>query len=113
MKYRTGPTAMMALAFVFATGTACASVDASKSAATPATGSQAAKFGKSKAAMRMVDINSASRAELKALSGIDEARANKIIAGRPYLTKAQLVTRKIVPAGVYQQIKDEIIARQK
>jgi DNA uptake protein ComE-like DNA-binding protein len=113
MKYRIGPTAMIALAFVFASGIASASVDAARPAAQPAASTNAAKPGKSRPAMRMVDINSASKTELKALSGIDEARANKIIVGRPYLTKAQLVTRNIIPAGVYEQIKDEIIAKQK
>jgi DNA uptake protein ComE-like DNA-binding protein len=65
------------------------------------------------AALKGVDINSASKAELKALPGIDDARADKIISGRPYLSKAFLVTRNIIPAGVYQSIKNRIIARQK
>lgn len=111
MKYRIGHFAMIALAFALATGAAGASVDAAKSTTKPAAGSQATK--NNKAIPKMVDINSASKAELKSLSGIDDARANKIIAGRPYLTKALLVTRNIIPAGVYEQIKDEIIARQK
>ncbi len=59
----------------------------------------------------LVDINRASRAQLKALPGIGDAYADRIIAGRPYLTKADLVTNKALPAGVYLSIKGRIIAR--
>lgn len=68
---------------------------------------------KAAANIKLVDINSASKAELKKLPGIGDADADKIIAGRPYLTKAHLVTRKIIPAGVYESIKKRIIAKQK
>ena len=50
----------------------------------------------------LVDINSASREELKKLPGIGDAQADKIIAGRPYLSKAHLQTRNIVSPLVYQ-----------
>lgn len=60
----------------------------------------------------LIDINSASRAQLKTLPGIGDAEAERIIAGRPYLTKAGLVTDKIIPAGVYQAIRHRIIAIQ-
>ena len=60
-----------------------------------------------------VDINSASKAQLKKIPGIDDALANKIIAGRPYLSKAHLVTRNILSGAHYAQVKDLIIARQK
>ena len=59
----------------------------------------------------LVDINRASRAQLKALPGIGDAYADRISAGRPYLTKADLVTNKALPAGVYLSIKGRIIAR--
>src|SRR3972149_5788560 len=59
-----------------------------------ATSDKAAKAKKAKAAAKVkpVDINSASKAELKKLPGISGAAADKIIAGRPYLSKANLVT---------------------
>ena len=60
-----------------------------------------------------VDINSASKAQLKKIPGINDAVAAKIIAGRPYLSKAHLVTRNILSGAHYAQIKDLIIARQK
>jgi len=60
-----------------------------------------------------VDINSASKAQLKRIPGVNDALADKIIAGRPYLSKAHLVTHKIMTGVHYAQIKDLIIARQK
>jgi DNA uptake protein ComE-like DNA-binding protein len=60
----------------------------------------------------LIDINSASRARLKTLPGIGTAEAERIVAGRPYLSKASLVTDRIIPAGVYQEIRHRIIAIQ-
>ena len=67
-----------------------------------------------KAAARgpLVDINTASAAELKAIPGVGEALAAKIIAGRPYANKAQLKSRKVIFALLYEQVKDRIIAKQ-
>lgn len=58
----------------------------------------------------LIDINAASKEELTALSGIGDAYSQKIIDGRPYKTKRDLLTRKIVPQATYDQIKDKIIA---
>lgn len=59
-----------------------------------------------------VDINRASLDELKALKGIGDVRAAAIVNGRPYARKDELVRRGIVPQAVYDEIREQIIARQ-
>jgi DNA uptake protein ComE-like DNA-binding protein len=59
-----------------------------------------------------IDINRASRADLKTLPGIGDAEAQRIVALRPFRSKAEIVTVAGVPAGVYQSIRHRIIAVQ-
>ena len=71
------------------------------------------KNAKAAAKVKFVDINSAGKKELMTLPGIGDAEADKIIAGRHYLTKAHLVTHNILNRGVYEGLKDLVIAKQK
>ena len=94
-------TALIAAALLLSAGM-CAAAESKSAAPAEAT-----------APDNPVDINSASKAQLKKIPGINDAVADKIIAGRPYLSKANLVTRNILSGAYYAQIKDLIIARQK
>ena len=82
-------------------------------AASPAQAPAAPKQAPPAAQVKLVDINSASRAQLKTLPGIGTAEIDKIIAGRPYFSKADLATKQVIPTGTYLSLKNLVIAKQK
>jgi DNA uptake protein ComE-like DNA-binding protein len=57
-----------------------------------------------------VDINNASLADLKALPGMTDANAAKVVQGRPYKDPNDLVAKKVLPEAEFAKIKDRIVA---
>ena len=84
----------LAVALFIALALACASV-----------------YAQTKAAMKPVDINTATEADIVAV-GIDKAAAKKIVENRPYRNKTELVSKMLLTRDQYDKVKDAIIARQ-
>jgi DNA uptake protein ComE-like DNA-binding protein len=101
-RFFRSPLVAFALAFLLSMPVTATAAPLASSAQTPAA-AKAATAGK-------LDINTATVDQLKALPGIGDAYAKRIIDGRPYTAKNQLTSRGILPAATYNKIKDQIIA---
>ena len=101
---------LFAFALFAATAFAQGGATAGGKDATPTKKTQTADTAKKTKKAPLVDINAASKEELSALPGIGDAYSQKIIDGRPYNSKRDLLTRKILPQATYDQVKDMIIA---
>jgi competence protein ComEA len=98
------------VAFCFVTGSVFGQAQPKSSQTPTKKTDQSAQKSEKKAAQ--IDINSASKQELMTIPGIGDAYAQKIIDGRPYKAKNQLVQKKIIPQATYDKISDQIIAKQ-
>ena len=78
----------------------------------PAGRAARAAKGRPPADAKLVDINSAAKADLMTLPSINADLADRIIAGRPYGSKAHLLTRQVLPGVNYDAVKPLVVARQ-
>jgi DNA uptake protein ComE-like DNA-binding protein len=78
----------------------------------PEKASTAASTATSAGKAKLVDLNSATKDELQAIPGIGDVYSQKIIDGRPYKMKTELVSKKIIPKATYDKISSMVIAKQ-
>jgi competence protein ComEA len=109
MKFPRFTSAILVLATAVLSSALPVAAAQATAAAKPA---KPAKPAASAPASNLVDLNSATKDQLKALSGVGDVYAQKIIDGRPYANKTQLKTKNIVPAATYAKISKLVIATQ-
>jgi competence protein ComEA len=114
MRVSRSPLACLALGLVLAklTGASAMAQGASQAAKPAAPAAKAGTPAGTPVVASQIDLNRATAKQLEVLPGVGPATAAKIIAGRPYANKQQLLSRGLVTQAVYDRIKDRIVAKQ-
>jgi competence protein ComEA len=99
---------MLLIALLLSAGISSAVVSHAVAGQTPAAGTAM----KAQTKTDLLDINSATKDQLDALPGIGDKYAQKIVDGRPYAKKTDLVRKKVIPQATYNKIASMIIAKQ-
>jgi DNA uptake protein ComE-like DNA-binding protein len=111
MKRTLWMTMLLTLALIV-TGSAQAAKSSKSKKSETATTSTKSESKAATSESAKVDLNSATKEQLMALPGVGDAYSQKIIDGRPYANKRQLVSKGIVPEGTYKKFEAQVIAKQ-